>query len=228
MIQINAMKRDLCSNYYRFPNNDEANMTALKAPARAPKIQFSHFGINVRDMDLMEDFYTKVVGFTVTDRGSVESLGVSLVFMSMDPMEHHQFVICDADIGDLGSNSKGAFFAGPINQLSFRLESLDDLRIMHNRLAERTGPEKLLVGTHGIAWSVYAHDPEDNTLEFFVDTPWFIDQPVLVPFDLSKSDDEIVAETEAMCREEPGFQPYGEWRDELAKELKRPLVAKPF
>jgi len=44
-------------------------MTALKAPARAPKIQFSHFGINVRDLEQMEDFYTRVVGFTVTDRG---------------------------------------------------------------------------------------------------------------------------------------------------------------
>jgi catechol 2,3-dioxygenase-like lactoylglutathione lyase family enzyme len=49
-------------------------MTALKAPARAPKIQFSHFGINVRDLDLMEDFYTRVVRFTVTDRGAVEAL----------------------------------------------------------------------------------------------------------------------------------------------------------
>ena len=168
-------------------------MTALQAPARAPNIQFSHFGINVRDLDLMENFYTKVVGFTVTDRGAVESLGISLVFMSMDPMEHHQFVICTGDPKDLGRNSTGAFFAGPINQLSFRLEALDDLRIMYNRLAEESDPDKLMVGTHGIAWSVYAHDPEGNTLEFFVDTPWFIDQPFLEPFDLSKPDAEIVA-----------------------------------
>ncbi len=91
-------------------------MTALKAPARAPKIQFSHFGINVRDLDLMEDFYTRVVGFTVTDRGAVESLGISLVFMSMDPVEHHQFVICTGDPELLGSNPTGAFFAGPINR----------------------------------------------------------------------------------------------------------------
>jgi len=203
-------------------------MAALQAPARAPKIQFSHFGINVRDLDKMEDFYTRVVGFKVTDRGSVDSLGLSLVFMSMDPQEHHQFVICTGDPDNLGRNPTGAFFAGPINQLSFRLESLDDLRIMYNRLAEDSDPDKLLVGTHGIAWSVYAHDPEGNTLEFFVDTPWFIDQPFLEPFDLSKSDAEIVAETEALCRDAPGFQPYGAWRGELARQLNRPLVAKPF
>lgn len=176
----------------------------------------------------MEDFYTRVVGFTVTDRGSVDSLGISLVFMSMDPMEHHQFVICTADPEQLGNNPDGAFFAGPINQLSFRLESLDDLRIMHNRLAAENGADKLLVGTHGIAWSVYAHDPEGNTLEFFVDTPWFIDQPFLEPFDLSKSDDRIIAETEALCRKAPGFQPYTGWRDGLSKQMGRPVVAKPF
>jgi catechol 2,3-dioxygenase len=92
-------------------------MGIVKAPGRAPRIQFSHFGINVRDLDRMEDFYTRVVGFTVTDHGSVESLGISLVFMSMDPMEHHQFVICTGDPDQLGSNKAGAFFGGPINQL---------------------------------------------------------------------------------------------------------------
>jgi catechol 2,3-dioxygenase-like lactoylglutathione lyase family enzyme len=203
-------------------------MTALEAPARAPKIQFSHFGINVRDLEPMEDFYTRVVGFTVTDRGAVEALGLSLVFMSMDPMEHHQFVICTGDPEELGSNRTGAFFAGPINQLSFRLETLDDLRIMYNRLQDEVGEDKLMVGTHGIAWSVYAHDPEGNTLEFFVDSPWFVDQPFLEPFDLAKSDDEIMAETEALCRRSPGFQPYVAWRENLSKQLHRPVVAKPF
>ena len=203
-------------------------MSALEAPARAPKIQFSHFGINVRDLDKMEDFYTRVVGFTVTDRGSVEELGLTLTFMSMDPMEHHQFVICTGDPTELGANRRGVFFGGPINQLSFRLAELEDLRIMYNRLAAEFGEEELMVGTHGIAWSVYARDPEGNTLEFFVDSPWFVDQPFLEPFDLSKPDDEIMADTEALIRDKPGFRPYGEWRDALARELNRPVVAKPF
>ena len=42
-------------------------MKTLKAPARAPKISFSHFGINVRDMERMEDFYTRVVGLCQLD-----------------------------------------------------------------------------------------------------------------------------------------------------------------
>lgn len=201
-------------------------MARLKAEARAPKIQFSHFGLNVRDLARMEDFYTRIVGFTVTDRGSV--LGLDLVFMSMDPVEHHQFVLCTGEPDELGANKRGVFFGGPVNQLSFRLEALEDLRIMYNRLADELGEDDLMVGTHGIAWSAYARDPEGNTLEFFVDSPWFIDQPYLEPIDLSKTDDEIMAKTEAMIRDLPSFQPYGEWRENLAARLGRQIVAKPF
>jgi catechol-2,3-dioxygenase len=193
-------------------------MATLKAPDRAPNIQFGHFGINVRNLEAMEDFYTRVIGFTVTERGSLESLGVTLVFMSMDPKVHHQFVICTGAEENLGSIRKDGFFTGPINQLSFQLDSLDDLRIMHNRLTEESDAE-LLVGTHGIAWSCYAHDPEGNTLEFFVDTPWFVDQPFLEPFDLSKPDDEIMTETEALCRKSPGFQSYKTWHEDLSKRM---------
>ncbi len=203
-------------------------MTAVQAPDRAPKIQFSHFGINVRDMDRMEDFYTRVVGFSVTDRGSIPELGLSLTFMSMDPVEHHQFVICTGKDDEMGRNKRGVFFGGPINQLSFRLASLDDLRIMYNRLAAENGEAELMSGTHGIAWSVYARDPEGNTLEFFVDSPWFIDQPFLEPIDLSKPDDQLISETEAMVKDKPGFQDYGKWRDELAAKMGRKIVEKPF
>lgn len=203
-------------------------MTAVQAPDRAPKIQFSHFGINVRDMDRMEDFYTRVVGFSVTDRGSIPELGLSLTFMSMDPVEHHQFVICTGKDDEMGRNKRGVFFGGPINQLSFRLASLEDLRIMYNRLAAENGEAELMAGTHGIAWSVYARDPEGNTLEFFVDSPWFIDQPFLEPIDLAKPDDQLIAETEAMVKDKPGFQDYTEWRAALAAKMGRKIVEKPF
>lgn len=203
-------------------------MALLEAPDRAPRIQFSHFGINVRDLDRMEKFYTGVVGFAVTDRGSIPELGLTLTFMSMDPVEHHQFVICTGQEDELGENKRGAFFGGPINQLSFRLASLDDLRIMYNRLAAERGEAELMAGTHGIAWSVYARDPEGNTLEFFVDSPWFIDQPFLEPVDLSKSDADLMADTEAMIRDMPGFQDYGVWREGLAKQMGRKISPKPF
>ena len=150
--------------------------------------------------------------------------------MSMDPDEHHQFVICTGKPDEMGENKRGAFFGGPINQLSFRLAELDDLRIMYNRLAAQAeksgaGEDALMAGTHGIAWSVYARDPEGNTLEFFVDSPWFIDQPFLEPIDLAKPDATLIADTEAMIRDKPGFQPYATWRVGLAERLKQPAHA---
>ena len=200
----------------------------LKAPDRSPQVQFSHFGINVRDFDRMLDFYTRVIGFKVSDQGSRDDeIGLDIAFMSMDPFEHHQFVIAANDA--LGPNEQSEFFQGPINQLSFRLESLEDLRIMHNRLLKEVEPGSLSVGTHGIAWSVYTRDPEGNTLEFFVDSPWYIDQPFWKAIDLSKSDEEVYADTEAIARNSPGFRPYRDWREAFSKQLgNRPIVSKPF
>ena len=201
-------------------------MPEVKAPKRDPKIQFSHFGLNVRDLDKMEDFYTRVIGFTVTDRG--EAVGLTLSFLSMDPLEHHQLVLCTGEPDELGGNKRKAMFGGPVNQVSFRLEALDDLRIMYNRLKDEVGEDNLLLGNHCISWSVYGHDPEGNTVECFVDSPWFVDQPFFEPFDLSKTDDELMAETEAMARDMPSFQPYTAWREASGKKMGREIVAKPF
>lgn len=33
------------------------------------------------------------------------------------------------------------------------------------------------------AISIYARDPEGNRLEIFIDTPWYVDQPMRVPVD---------------------------------------------
>ena len=38
-------------------------------------LSFSHLGIHVSDLPRMEDFYTRVLGFTVTDRGMARETG---------------------------------------------------------------------------------------------------------------------------------------------------------
>ena len=35
-------------------------------------LKFSHFGLHVIDMPRMEDFYSRFLGFTVTDRGQLQ------------------------------------------------------------------------------------------------------------------------------------------------------------
>jgi len=173
-----------------------------------PEFSFSHMGIFVTDPARMEDFYTRVLGFAVTDRGILSS--VSLVFLSRDAREHHQIVLA-------AGRPAGAAF-NPINQISFRMADFAGLREMHRRL-EKEGVSELSPASHGNALSLYFKDPEGNRIELFVDTPWYVAQPVRVPIDMRLSDAEIWAWAERDARGRPGFRPVEEWRAEIRTKL---------
>ncbi|TAK80755.1 MAG: glyoxalase [Betaproteobacteria bacterium] len=169
-----------------------------------PALSFSHMGIFVADVARMEDFYTRVLGFAVTDRGDLAS--IKLVFLSRDPREHHQIVLATGRPGELPFN--------PINQISFRMAEFAGLREMHRRL-QAEGVDELAPVSHGNALSVYFRDPEGNRIELFVDTPWYVKQPLRVPMDMTLSDAELWAWAEAEARKLPGFKPVEQWRKEV-------------
>jgi catechol 2,3-dioxygenase len=186
----------------------------------APSLSFSHVGLNVRDLARMERFYTEVMGYTVTDRGEVA--GTDAVFISRDPLDHHQLVLATGRPDELPPNTRNPFFGPCINQISFRVGGLADLRQMYQRLkGEGYLDSEMLAANHGISWSLYFPDPEGNILEVFVDTEWYIKQPQLQPLDFSKSDAEIHALTEKFCREAEGFEPMVEWRKAVAERMAR-------
>lgn len=192
-------------------------MTDTKTAGAAPRMRFSHLGLVVSDIDMMQDFYTGVLGFELTDKG-VTSQGATMAFMTLDPVEHHQVFLVDGKPDALPSNTVIPN-AGPVlHHLSFRLDSLTDLRAMHDRLASHSDRHIRAV-SHGVCWAIYTSDPEGNELEFFADSPWYIHQPVLKPIDLSRTDDELMAETEEMCRAAPGFKPYAEFYDDLERRV---------
>jgi catechol 2,3-dioxygenase-like lactoylglutathione lyase family enzyme len=169
-----------------------------------PALSFSHMGIFVADVARMADFYTRLLGFTVTDRGKLGSF--DLVFLSRDPREHHQIVLVSGRPGELAFN--------PINQISFRMAEFSGLREMHKRLLAE-GVEELSPVSHGNALSVYFRDPEGNRIELFVDTPWYVKQPLRVPMDMSLSDGELWAWAEAEARKLPGFKTIEQWRSDV-------------
>ena len=191
-------------------------MNTTRQPRSKPNLAFSHMGLSVKDIAKMEDFYSRVLGFTVTDRGFAG--GMKLVFLSRDPMDHHQIVLATGRPDSLPSNTANPQFGPSINQISFKMGSLADLREINERLQEEGG-RNLFPANHGIAWSIYAHDPEGNNLEFFVDSDWYITQPFLIPLDFSISDEEIVALTRHLCESSPGFEPYGAWREKISKRM---------
>ena len=50
--------------------------------------QLTHFGVHTTDLDRMVDFYTRVMGFVVSDSGTGGS-GARIAFMTQNPECHH-------------------------------------------------------------------------------------------------------------------------------------------
>ena len=175
----------------------------------APALAFSHVGLFVRDEAAMADFYERVLGFTVTDRGQLGA--ARLAFFSRDPHEHHQIVMVSGRAETLPFNV--------INQISFRVAGLAELRAAHDRVAAERVADLVAV-THGNAWSIYFLDPDGNRLEIFADTPWYVRQPLREPIDFALTDDVIFQRTEALCRALPDFKPVATWQAEMAGRMR--------
>jgi len=180
--------------------------------SHVPGAAFSHVGIHVHDLARMEDFYVRFLELVVTDRGPLETpLGVlDFVFLSRDPREHHQLVLASGRPADTPFNV--------LNQISFRLDSLADLRAMHERLKDFPVSDVIPIN-HGNALSVYFRDPEGNRVELFIDTPWYVTQPMRIRFDFSEPDEALMRRAEDTARKLPGFRPIGEWRREMTARM---------
>jgi len=175
----------------------------------APAISLSHFGVHVTDAPRMEDFYTRVLGLLVTDRGALPN-GPTLTFLSHDPDQHHQLVLVTGRPPGVDYNV--------VNQISFKIPTLADLKTLYARMREE-GIKDFRIVTHGNAWSVYFADPEGNRVELFVDTPWHTPQPFAEPFDIEAPVEAILAETEAICRNRPGFVSRADWRQTQVERM---------
>jgi len=176
-----------------------------------PRPKLTHLAIFVHDIDRMVDFYTRVMGLTVSDRGRSKGAGAELAFMSSDPGEHHQFVLAS------GRPDYATFSIA--QQISFLVDSLEDVCLMYPRLLAEDGVKIDRTVTHGNAWSIYFFDPEGNRLEIYCHTPWHVPQPHSHPIDFSLPPDEIRKLTEAHCREDPGFMTAEEREKVLARRM---------
>lgn len=175
-------------------------------------LTFAHFGMFVTNLPAMERFYTEVLDFTVTDRGQLSGPNgpFDLVFMSRDPDEHHQLVFATGRPSELSFN--------PINQISFRADTLATLKTSWRKLVQANARELVPV-THGNAVSVYGRDPEGNRIEVYFNLPWYVTQPVREGVDLSKDDDELLRWLESHARALPGFEPREHWRARMAARM---------
>jgi catechol-2,3-dioxygenase len=177
---------------------------------KIPRFVFSHLALHAFDEEAQANFYKECLGFVETDRGILPG-GVTIIFMSRDPKDHHQVVFAS------GRTSPRDTLL--INQVSFLLNSLDDLKALGKHVRDDGRATDFDPVNHGNAWSLYFKDPEGNRVELFVNSPWYIPQPKKDFLDLDKPTSEILAETEAMCRATEGFRPVEEFQAEVAAKL---------
>jgi catechol 2,3-dioxygenase-like lactoylglutathione lyase family enzyme len=189
------------------PSRPNASTNPKAVPMNeAPRMAFAHMGIYVADMAAMADFYTRVLGFCITDRALIR--GANVVFLSRDPDEHHQIVLVPG---------RDPANASTINQISFRVVSFPELRRIHACLVEEA-VASINPTNHGGSWSVYFADPEGNRIELFVQTPWYM-PPVSIPLDLALPDEEIYRRTKELVEATPGHMARTLWNEQMRRRM---------
>ena len=187
--------------------------------AMAPNLnlEVAHAVMYVHDADAMVEFYQRVLGFEVTDRGPLGDGEASpeIIFLSQTARHHHQVAFITGRPASGRSNS--------VNHMAFRATgTIDDLRSLKTTLEAEPGVRGIMPLCHGNAWSVYFSDPEGNGVEVFIDTPWHVAQPQGKPIDFSMTDEEIVAWTHETFKTEPQFGPIEAFYQRRADHLTGP------
>ena len=164
-----------------------------------------HIGFYVQDLELMKEFYGKFMGMTLTKVGPLGA------FFSADPegVDHEIALI-----------SGRTSLEDPhwIQQMSMRVNSLDDLRDFKRRINER-GYKIDRIVTHASAIGCYFRDPENNPTEVFWLTGHTSWAQISVPIDIDQSDEAVMAEVdrsfEVSQHVEMGKAPSEETRDAI-------------
>ena len=145
-----------------------------------------HVGIYVRDLERMVAFYRDVMGMQVTK----QNWTAGVVFLSADPHAvDHEIALVRGRPDEADPHL--------INQISMRVDSLDDLRQFHRRLTA-DGYRIERVVNHASAIGCYFFDPEGNRTEVF----WVTGRPCWVPtahpIDIHRPDDAVMTEVDAL------------------------------
>ncbi|MEX1658872.1 VOC family protein [Streptomyces pseudovenezuelae] len=155
-----------------------------------------HTGFWVHDLDAMREFYTRVLGLTVTDED--EELGI--VFLSSRPEEeHHEFVLQRGRTAHDGAKLT--------HQVSWRVDSLETVIEFHHRFRAE-GIEVQQEVTHGNAIGIYFFDPEGNRNEVYLRVERDVRQPFRKSLDLDQEPADVMADVERLLTEGgPAYQP---------------------
>lgn len=150
-----------------------------------PKVtSLGHIGLHSNDFPKMLDFYTRVLGFTVTDENPA---GPSCFLSAQPENEHHEIL--------LTSGRNTAPDTKLIQQISMHVNSIEDLKAFHQVFLDEGVKEERIV-THGNTASIYFRDPENNYLEIYYSIPVSFPQPFGEPIDIEQDAESILKQIE--------------------------------
>ena len=155
-----------------------------------PKVtSLGHLGVYVRDIDRSVAFYRDILGLQVSDRSPRGS-----VFMTAQDRvaEHHELLLVP------GRNDPGN--VNLLQQISFHCASLADVKEFYRVFVDKKVPINRVV-SHGNTVSIYAQDPDGNSVEVYWPTGIDVPQPFGQPMDLTKSEEEILARIDQVVKE---------------------------
>lgn len=147
-----------------------------------PKVaELGHLGIHCFDIQKQLDFYTRVLGLTVTGHDQDN------YFVSARPdTEYHELVLSKGR--DAGSRHK------IIQQISFRCARFEDVLGFYRKLKDDTAAKLEMTVSHGNAIGVYFFDPEGNRVGVYWQTGFEAKQPFTELIDI-EDDPENLMET---------------------------------
>jgi len=152
----------------------------------AAVVGLGHVGIYVRDLEKMVAFYRDTLGLRVTK----QNWRAGIVFLSADPAKaDHEIALFRGRPADADSRL--------INQISLRLATLEDLRVMHRKLLA-AGMRIDAVVNHVSALGCYYFDPEGNRSEVFWVTGRACWVPIAHLIDIHRTDEAVTADIDAL------------------------------
>lgn len=155
-----------------------------------PKVSsLGHVGVYVRDIERSVAFYRDIIGLHVSDRSPRGG-----VFMTAQErtLEHHELLLAP------GRNDEGN--VNILQQVSFRCATLKDVKDFYKTFVDNQVPINRVV-SHGNTVSVYAQDPDGNSVEVYWPSGVDVPQPFGKPMDLTKSEAEIREQLNQILRD---------------------------